>query len=782
MHSIETFSLEWGGKTLTLETGKLAGLSDGAVLARYGDTVVLATVTMSSDVRGDVDYFPLMVDYEENLYAAGKIKGSRFIKREGRPSDEAILNARITDRATRPLFDYRIRNDIQIVLNILSFDQENDPAFIGLIAASAALSISDIPWDGPIAGMTVGYIDGEYVLNPTVDQEEKCDLFLMVAVREDQIVMIEAKGNQASEEVTYKGLEYALEQGQPVVKLIQEMREKVGKEKIKPIMKELTDEEQKAHDAVAAKVKEYADANMEAVFGIAAKKERQEKENQTKEGALALFEDDEEKAIASQAYEEIYEEKFRNLMLEKELRVDGRKLDEIRALHCEVDVLPRTHGSAIFQRGETQVLSTVTLGSPGDAQIIDSLEPEHTKRYMHHYNFPPFSVGEVRPMRGPSRRDIGHGMLAEKALEDMIPEKESFPYTIRVVSDVMMSNGSSSQASTCGSTLALMAAGVPVANPVAGIAMGLVTTEDQKTYKILTDIQGVEDHAGDMDFKVAGTEQGVTAVQLDIKLGGITLEICKDTLEKAKTARLQILETMKAAIAEPREDLSPYAPRIDTMQVDPEKIGDIIGPGGKVINEIIEQTDVQIDIEDDGMVYITSVDAEMMEKAKQLIADIVREIEVGEVFEGPVSQIVKDRMSGKEIGAIVDLPGGRDGMVHISNVCNKHINLVSDVLKVGETVKVKVVEVDQEKGRIGLSRKALIEHGCADPACDAAPGGFDDRRGQDDRRGGYNRRGNYNDRRDDRRGPRPPRPPRAPRPQRPSHLKPRSPQGGTDIT
>lgn len=732
MHKIEKFSLEWGGRTLTIETGKLAGLANGSALVQYGETAVLATATMSNNVRPDMDYFPLMVDYEEKLYSAGKIKGSRFIKREGRPSDDAILNARITDRSTRPLFDYRIRNDIQVVMSVLSFDQENDPAFIGLIAASAALSISDIPWDGPIAGMTVAHVDGEYILNPTPEQEEKSDLFLLAAVKEDQVVMLEAEANQASEEVTLGGIEFALENGKEVVKLIAEIQAKIGKEKIKPETTELSEENQKQYDTVASKVKEYLDKNLDSVFGIPSKLERQEKENAVKQAVQDLVEEDADKANALKVYEEIYEEKFRSLMLDKEVRVDGRKLDQVRELYCEVDVLPRTHGSAIFQRGETQVLSTVTLGSPGDAQIIDGIEPEYTKRYMHHYNFPPFSVGEVRPMRGPSRRDIGHGMLAEKALEVMIPGKEDFPYTIRVVSDVFMSNGSSSQASICGSTLALMAAGVHIINPIAGIAMGLVTTEDRKTYKILTDIQGVEDHAGDMDFKVAGSEKGVTAIQLDIKLGGITLEICKDTLEQAKKARLHILETMKAAIAEPRAEMSQYAPRIETIMIDPERIGDIIGPGGKIINKIIEETDVQIDIEDDGSVFITSTDGEMMEKAKELIAAILKEVEVGEEYEGEILQIMKDRMSGKEIGAIVDLGGGKDGMIHISNVCNKHIALVSDVLKVGDKVKVKVVEVDKEKGRIGLSRKALLEYGCADPVCDAAPGG--DRDGD---RGGH---------------------------------------------
>ncbi|MFH1426068.1 MAG: polyribonucleotide nucleotidyltransferase [Candidatus Kerfeldbacteria bacterium] len=759
MHNAEQFSVEWGGKTLSIETGKLAGLANGSARVQYGDTVVLATVAMSGDVREGIDYFPLMVDFEENLYAAGKIKGSRFIKREGRPSDKAVLNARITDRSLRPLFDYRIRNDIQVILNVMSVDHENDPDYVALIAASAALTISDIPWDGPIVGLTVGYVDGEYVLNPTSEQRAAAELNLMMAVKEDHIVMIEADGTETSEEITFGGFEFALKQGKPVVDLINQMKEKVGKEKIEPTVDVLTEEEQKMHDEVEAKSKAYMDENIESLFGIRSKLDRGAKEAEVKTALLGMFASDEEKAIAGKVYDEHYEEAFRSLMLEKEVRVDGRALDEVRELYAEVDMLPRTHGSALFQRGETQVLSTVTLGSPGDAQIIDGLEPEYKKRYMHHYNFPPFSVGETRPLRGPSRRDIGHGMLAEKALEPVLPPKEDFPYTIRVVSEVLMSNGSSSQASACCSTLSLMAAGVPITRPVAGIAMGLVMTEDQKTYKILTDIQGVEDHSGDMDFKVAGTAEGVTAIQLDIKLGGITLDICRDTLEQAKKARLQILEVMTKAIAEPRKEMSPYAPRIETIMIDPEKIGDVIGPGGKIINKIIEETEVQIDIEDDGQVFITSVDGEGMEKAMQMVKDIVREVEVGEEYEGEILQIMKDRMSGKEIGAIVDLGGGKDGMIHVSNICNKRINNVSDVLKAGEMVKVKVVEVDKEKGRIGLSRKDLIQAGLPDPVCDAAPEmtelaggrgyGRDDRRGG----GGGRPRGGRNDyRRDDRRG------------------------------
>ena len=498
------------------------------------------------------------------------------------------------------------------------------------------------------------------------------------------------------------------------------MKKEIGQEKVKAILAELNEDQQKIHEEVVVKAKDYLTKNIESLFGIRLKKERQVKEKEVRDAVLALFETEAEQEIAKKVYEEFYEAKFRELMLDKEVRIDGRSLDEVREIYCEVDILPRTHGSAIFQRGETQVLSTVTLGSPGDGQIIDGIVPEYTKRYMHHYNFPAYSVGEVRPNRGPSRRDIGHGALAEKALDNMIPDKEKFPYTIRVVSEVLMSNGSSSQASACGSTLALMAAGVNIKNPVAGIAMGLVMTEDKKTYKILTDIQGEEDHSGDMDFKVAGTSDGVTAIQLDIKLGGITLEICKDTLEQAKKARLDILEKMQSVIPSVREDLSKYAPRIETIKIDPERIGEIIGPGGKVINSIIDETGVQIDIEDDGSVFVTSADKEQMEKAKQIIQAILKEIEVGEIYTGKIIQIIKDRMSGKEIGAIVDLGGGKDGMVHISQVCHQRIATISALVKEGDELTVKVVDVDKEKGRISLSRKEIVKAD-EDPLCKNVP-------------------------------------------------------------
>lgn len=748
MHNTKEYSLEWGGRTLTIETGKLAGLANGAARVQYGDTVMLATATMSSTVRGNMGYFPLQVVYEEKFYAAGKIKGSRFMKREGRPTDLSIINGRITDRSLRPLFDSSIRNDIQVVVTTLSVDHENDPAFVGLIAAAAAVSISDIPWDGPIAGVSVANVEGEFVLNPTPEQRAKSNLYILMAVRKGKIVMIEAESTQAPEETVQAAIEFGLDAGQPVIELIEKIVSEVGLPKVETIKEEPTEEEKTMHDAVKAGAATYLDANMESLFGIRSKKERDLKETEVKEGLRALFETDEEKELALEVFEEEYEKAFAQLILEKGIRVDGRAIDEVRELYTEVDLLPRPHGSALFQRGETQVLSVVTLGSPSQAQIIDGLDPEYEKSYIHHYNFPPYSVGEAGAMRGPSRRDIGHGTLAEKALEGVIPSKEDFPYTIRVVSEVLMSNGSSSQASACASSMALMAAGVPLKAPVAGIAMGLVMTPDMKTYKVLTDIQGIEDHAGDMDFKVAGTAEGVTAIQLDIKLGGISTEICRDALMQGKQARLGILEKMAEAIAEPRTEMSQYAPRVETITIDPERIGEIIGSGGKVINGIIEETGAQIDIEEDGTVFIACADSQGMKDAKDMIQAILKEVEVGEEYTGEVIKIVTDRNSGSEIGAIVDLGGGKDGMVHISNVCNGRIAKVSSVIDVGDMVKVVVKEVDKEKGRIGLSRKDMLPHGEPDPKCEAAEKETPERdsrshQARAPRRGGAPARGRY---------------------------------------
>ncbi len=764
------FEVELGGRTLSIETGQFAAQTNGSVTVRYGDTVVLGTAVMSKEIREGMDYFPLLVDYEERLYAAGKIKGSRFIKREGRPSDEAILTARLVDRSIRPLFDDAARNDVQVVLTVLSVDQENDPDIVALIAASAALTVSDIPWKGPIGAVRVGRIGGEWALNPTYSAREKSELDLVLAGTKDEHIMIEAMANEVPEELILEALEFSQKWVKSVIELIEKVTVKVGKKKAAFDAVELTDEEKAAQAKVEEKVRAFAKDKLRDVVLTKDKLERELKLAElTKTLDETLKADNEvtkeQRAAAAKTFDTLLYEETRRLVLEENTRVDGRKLDEIRPLSAAAGILPRTHGSGLFQRGETQVLSIVTLGSPGDEQLLDTMELSGKKRYMHHYNFPGFSTGEVKPIRTPGRREIGHGALAEKALMPVLPQKEQFPYTIRVVSEVLSSNGSTSQASICGSTLALMDAGVPIASPVAGISMGLITDLKTKTYKILTDIQGFEDHYGDMDYKVAGTTKGITVIQLDIKLGSIPHAVSVDALAEAKKARTQILGVIASAIAEPRKELSPYAPRIVSIQIDPEKIREVIGKGGETINKIIDECGGQdvtkIDIEDSGLVMVTSHLKEMSDRAITWIQNLTREIQPGEIIEGTVAKIVTDRMSGKEIGAVVDLYPGKDGMVHISELSPRRVNAVGDVVKIGDKVKVKVLDVDRERGRISLSIKQL------DPSYDPANddrrqdrgprnGGFGGGRGgfRDDRRGP--RRGGF---RDDRRGPR--RPPRS---------------------
>ncbi len=710
--SIKQFSMEVAGKELKVEIGKFAKQAHGSCTVTYGETVVLATAVTSGQPREGVDYFPLMVDYEERLYAAGKIKGSRFIKREGRATDEAVLTARLIDRSIRPLFNESDRNDVQVVITVLSYDGVNDPDFPAIIGASVALGISPIPWGGPLAGVQVGRIGGEWVLNSTVEAKQKSDLDLFVAGSKDEVIMIEAGAKQVSEQEMYEGIEFAGKNIKKIMSFIEDIIKKVGLPKAEP----KTDEEKEAmRSHVKGKVDEFlGKQDLSKVFDPDKSKMKTSIE-ELKANLNEILKEDNEvskdmRSIGIAMIEEALEKAFKSLVLDKGTRPDNRKFDEIRPLSAEVALLPRTHGSGLFSRGETQVLSIVTLGSPGDEQTLDTMEESGTKKYMHHYNFPGYSVGEVKPLRGPGRREIGHGALAEKALLPVLPEEgEDFPYTIRVVSEVMGSNGSSSQASVCGSTLSLMDAGVPISAPVAGVAMGLVVDdEDKKKYEILTDIQGIEDHAGHMDFKVAGTTKGITAIQLDIKLGGIAYDIVKETLTKAKDGRVKILEVMKKAISEPRAEMSPYAPRITTLHIDPEKIRDVIGTGGKVINEIIDKCGVSIDIEQDGTVMITSTEEEGASKAKEWIENIVKDIEVGEVYEGKVTQIVKGRDNGSELGAIVELLPGKDGMVHISQVSHKRIAKITDEINVGDTVKVKVMEVDKERGRIGLSMKELL--------------------------------------------------------------------------
>jgi polyribonucleotide nucleotidyltransferase len=746
MADTKTFTADIGGKTLTIQTGKYAGLANAACTVQYGDTVVLATVVRANTVREGIDYFPLMVDYEERLYAAGKIKGSRFIKREGRPTDEAILTGRVIDRSVRPLFDSRMRNDVQVSVLVLSVDQENDPDMPALIGAATVLSMSEIPWNGPIAGVRVGKINGEWVLNPSYEAREKSDLDLVLAASKDKAVMIEAGAKQVDEATVSAAVEFGMKHNRKIIELIEQVVAAVGKTKI-VIATEGADAE--AKQKVRAKVEAFFTA--ERKHGLFADPTKQAQhaaiENLTTELGDQLKADNEvskdERAMGIGMLDEFISEAAMTYVLETGKRVDGRALDEIRPLSAEVALLPRTHGTGLFQRGETQVMSIVTLGSPGDEQTLDGMEENGKKRYMHHYNFPSYSVGEVKPNRGPGRREIGHGALAEKAIMPLLPDKEAFPYTIRVVSEVMSSNGSTSQASVCGSSLALMDAGVPISAPAAGIAMGLIVDpKDQSKYKVITDIQGIEDHAGGMDFKVAGTTKGITAIQVDIKVDGLTMDMVKEALTGAQKARMQILDVMAGAIAEPRKELSQYAPRITTVRINPDLIRDVIGKGGETINKIIDEcggADVtKIDIDDDGLIFITSTSAEMATKAEEWIKNITREVVPGEIFEGTVTQIMKDRNSGGEIGAIVEFAPGKDGMVHISEFASARIRAVSDVVQVGQKLKVKVMEVDKERGRISLSVKALgAESTLVIPESALAPAGFEGGNG-----GGFHGRSN----------------------------------------
>lgn len=719
MEKIKKFTTKINGKELIFEVGRFAGQASGACTIQYGGTVVLATAVMSKYLRDGIDYFPLLIDYEERLYAAGKIKGSRFIKREGRPSDEAILTSRLVDRSVRPFFNETMRNDVQVVLTVLSVDQENDPDVLSLIAASGALSISNIPWQGPIAGARVGRINNEWVLNPTYEAREKSELDLVISSKEDKIVMIESCGNQITEDITLEAIQFGQKHIKKIIGLINEMQDKVGKKKEIIEIGEQTDEEKEQLKKVEKKTDAFCKEKIKSLLKGKSKGELSESMARLKDELEESLKADnevtkEQRAAGLKMVDDMYAQAARKRVLEEEKRVDGRGLDEIRPLACDVSVLPRTHGSGLFSRGETQVLSVVTLGSPGDEQILDTMEESGKKRYMHHYNFPGFSVGEVSPMRGVGRREIGHGALAEKALMPVLPKQEDFPYTIRVVSEVLSSNGSSSQASACGSTLALMDAGVPIKEPVAGIAIGLMTDlDDPSKYKILTDIQGIEDHDGDMDFKVAGTKKGITAIQMDVKLFGVDFRVLKEVMEKAKQARLAILNKITEAISEPRSELSKYAPRISTLKIDPEKIRDVIGRGGEMINKIIEECggiDVtKIDIEQDGLVMITSRNSAMAEKALTWIKNLTHEVVVGEVYEGIIAKIMTDRNTGSEIGAIVELVPGQDGMVHISQFSQQRINKVSDIVKVGDKLKVKVMGVDKERGRIELSHKIFNE-------------------------------------------------------------------------
>ena len=697
----KVYETELAGRKLTIETGKFAGLANGSVTVRYGDTVVMVNVTASKEPRDGIDFFPLSVDYEEKLYSVGKIPGS-FQKREGKPSDKAILTSRAIDRPLRPLFPKDFRNDVVVVATVLSVEQDNSPEVAAMIGASAALSISDIPFGGPTAAVNVGLVNGEIVINPTEEQRKISDLTLTVAGTEQKIAMIEAGANEVSNEVMLEAIKKGHEEIKKICKFIENMKEEIGKPKF----------EYKSF-AVDHDLYEY----IAEKFTEEMKEKVQEKDKETRDNNIAELTEKISNDYAEKFGEEAFEENkqqigeaiyklekkcVRDMIFYEHKRVDGRKIDEIRPLSCEIDLLPRVHGSALFTRGQTQVLSVTTLGMISEEQTLDGLDNEESKRYMHQYNFPAYSVGEARPSRGPGRREIGHGALAEKALVPVLPSKEEFPYAIRVVSEVLSSNGSTSQASICGSTLSLMAAGVPIKRPVAGISTGLVTNpEDENDYVMLTDIQGLEDFFGDMDFKVGGTEKGITAIQVDIKIDGLTYDIIAEAFERTKVARQYILDKiMKPVISEPRTEISKYAPRIVSTQIKVEKIKDVIGPGGKVINKIIEETGVKIDIEEDGKVFIYSSDSEKAVEALDMIEDIVRDVEVGGIYYGEVTKIMP-------FGAFVDLGcGGKEGLVHISKISNERIKNVEDVLHIGQKVTVKVTDID-DQDRINLTMKDL---------------------------------------------------------------------------
>ncbi|MEA4892786.1 MAG: polyribonucleotide nucleotidyltransferase [Peptococcaceae bacterium] len=689
--------MQLAGRTLSLETGRLAKQAGGAVFARYGDTCVLVCATAAKTAREGIDFFPLSVEYEEKMYSVGKIPGG-FIKREGRPSEKAILSARLIDRPIRPLFPEGFRNEVQVVATVFCVEQDNPPEILAGIGASAALHISDIPFDGPTACVSVGLVDDQLVLNPTVQQSENSLLNLTVSGTEEAIMMVEAGAREVPEETCLDAIMFGHEAIKKIAAFIEEFRREalamgLAKEKMVPVLAAFDPGIEKA-------LRDFAGADMLTALRTPEKLAREAAVDAVKTAAQEKFIEsypEEEKQIAA-ILEDIEKDHVRKLISIDKIRPDGRATDEIRPITVEAGVLPRTHGSGLFTRGQTQVLNVLTLGSSSEDQLLDGLGLETSKRYMHHYNFPPYSVGETRPMRGPGRREIGHGALAERALEPMIPPLEDFPYTIRLVSEVLESNGSSSMASVCGSTISLMDAGVPIKRPVAGIAMGLI--KEGEYYTILSDIQGLEDHHGDMDFKVAGTEQGVTALQMDIKVDGLSRDILAAALKQAREGRMFILGKILEVIPAPRAELSPYAPRIITMNIDPDKIRDVIGPGGKIIKKIIEETGVKIDIEDSGLVMIATADAEAGARAQQMVRDLTRDVEVGEIYTGKVTRIMA-------FGAFVEVLPGKEGLVHISQLAEERVNKVEDVVNIGDTITVKVTEIDRQ-GRVNLSRKEVL--------------------------------------------------------------------------
>jgi polyribonucleotide nucleotidyltransferase len=716
MPQARTFQAVVEGKTFTIETGKLAALAGGAVTVRLGDSLVFASATMSKTPREGIDFFPLSVDFEERMYAGGRIPGS-FFRREGRPSESAILTARLTDRPLRPLFPKDMRNDVQVIMYALSADGQNPLDILGIVAASAALSISDAPWAGPVAAVRVARIEGQWVVNPTYDEIDRSVLDLRVAGTRDAILMVEAGAREVPEDLMVEALELAHRAMQPLIDLQEQMARELGKPKSTYPSFALTE---KVRTAVSQKVgTRLADMLRDEMDRI----ERQAVLDALEGEVLAGFADDADMAESDlrEAFHDIYRYEVRERILKEGARPDGRTLTAIRPISCEVDLSPRAHGSGLFTRGETQVMTLTTLGTPREAQELDGLAPTDLKRYMHHYNFPPFSTGEVRPLRGSSRREVGHGALAERALVPVLPDIEQFPYTLRLVSEVFSSNGSTSMASVCASTLSLMDGGVPIKAPVAGIAMGLI--KDGERYAVLTDIQGVEDHLGDMDFKVAGTAQGITALQMDIKIKGITPRIMAEALTQAKAARLTILEKIRACLPEPRADLKPHAPRMTILKIDPEKIGAVIGPGGKVIRKIQEETGVKIDIEDDGRVYIAATDGPSAEKARSTIESLTETPVVGRIYTGTVVRVA-------DFGAFVEILPNMDGLVHISQLDSTRVEKVEDVCKVGDEITVMVTAVDPE-GKVRLSRQAVLEGWTAEEALerDRKPSGGSGGRG-----------------------------------------------------
>jgi polyribonucleotide nucleotidyltransferase len=741
MGEVHRFTAKLGDREIIIETGKLAEQAGGAVTVLDGDTLVFATATMSKHPRPGIDFFPLSVDFEEKMYAAGRIPGS-FFRREGRPSEQAILNSRVIDRTLRPLFSDDLRNEVQVILTAFSHDQEHQVDMLGIIAASAAVMISNIPWNGPVAGSRIGLIDGQLVVNPTISQMANSVLDLRVSGTEDAINMVECAATEVDEETMLKALKLAHDSIKPIIAVIKQMREQVGKPKSEY-------EPAATHESLAAEVSAKATERVRQIIIEKTEREgRNEALEELREEIVAVYQEsnealtdpEEEIALgdAREAFSEVIKEEVRRRIIEDGVRPDGRGLTEIRPLAAEVHVIPRVHGSGLFKRGQTQVLTLATLGTPRDAQEIDGLSPEENKRYLHHYNFPPFSTGETSPLRGPKRREIGHGALAEAALRTMMPGEDVFPYTIRLVSEVLSSNGSTSMASVCGSTLALMDAGVPIIRPVAGIAMGLI--EEGGKVAILTDIQGLEDHMGDMDFKVAGTEKGITALQMDIKISGVSDEIMAKALAQAREARMQILALIQSVISAPKTDLSDYAPRITTLKINVEKIGAVIGPGGKTIRSIQDRTGAKIDIQEDGTVFVAAVDGPSAAQAVEEIRGLTEDAEIGKIYTGRVTRI-------EPYGAFVEFLPGKDGLVHISQLADYRVESVDKEVSLGDEIMVMVTDVD-DGGKVRLSRQAVLEGWTPEEARsrDRRPSGGGDRggsRGGGDRRGGggFNRGG-----------------------------------------